>query len=53
MIGQNLRVIYTYVDGKEIRQVYFSEPRAGEDSKYLGERIWRDGELILDSYGGK
>lgn len=39
-----------YNDEQGLHHVYFTEPRAGEGPKYLGERIFKNGQIILDTY---
>jgi hypothetical protein len=50
MINGNLRMVHIYADEQGLHHVYFTEPRAGEQPKFLGERIFKDGQIILDTY---
>jgi len=52
MINGNLRMVHIFNDNQGLHHVYFTEPRAGEEPKYLGERIYKDGQIILDTYRG-
>lgn len=52
MIGQNLRMVHIYADEQGLHHVYFTEPRAGDEPKFLGERIYKDGQIVLDTYKG-
>ncbi len=49
-INGNLRMVHIYNDRDGLHHVYFTEPRAGEAPKYLGERIYKDGQIVLDTY---
>lgn len=50
LIGQNLRMVVTYADKDGLHFQYFTEPRAGEGPKFLGEEIFKNGQKILDTY---
>ena len=49
-IGQDLRMVTIYADKDGLHFQYFTEPRAGEGSKFLGEEIFKKGEKVFDSY---
>ena len=49
-IGQDLRMVATFVDKDGLHFQYFTEPRAGEGPKFLGEEIFKKGEKTFDSY---
>lgn len=49
-VGQNLRMVMTWTDREGHHMQYFTEPRAGEAPKILGEEIFRNGEKIFDNY---
>jgi hypothetical protein len=50
LIGQNLRMVATYADKDGLHFQYFTEPRAGEGPKFLGEEIFKNGEKTFDTY---
>lgn len=49
-IGQDLRMVATFVDRDGLHFQYFTEPRAGEGPMFLGEEIFKNGEKVFDSY---
>jgi hypothetical protein len=49
-IGQELRMVAIFADRDGLHFQYFTEPRAGEGPKLLGEEIFKNGEKIFDSY---
>ena len=49
-IGQDLRMVVRFVDKDGLHFQYFTEPRAGEGSKLLGEEIFKNGEKTFDNY---
>jgi len=49
-IGQDLRMVITYADKDGLHFQYFTEPRAGEGPRFLGEEIFKNGAKIFDSY---
>lgn len=50
LVGQNLRMVQTFVDQEGLHMMYFTEPRAGETPRFLGEEIFRHGEKVFDNY---
>jgi len=50
LIGQNLRMVAIFADKDGLHFLYFTEPRAGEGPKFLGEEIFKWGEKVFDSY---
>ncbi len=49
-VGQDLRMVTIYADKDGLHFQYFTEPRAGEGPKLLGEEIFKNGEKVSDSY---
>ena len=49
-IGQDLRMVATFVDKDGLHFQYFTEPRAGEGPRFLGEEIFKNGEKTFDTY---
>jgi hypothetical protein len=49
-IGQDLRAVAIYADKDGLHFQYFTEPRAGESARYLGEEIFKNGVKVFDSY---
>jgi predicted permease len=49
-IGQNLRMVVIFSNMEGLHMQYFTEPRAGEGPKFLGEEIFKNGEKTFDNY---
>lgn len=49
-IGQDLRMVVIYADKDGLHFHYFTEPRAGEGPRFLGEEIFKNGAKVFDSY---
>ena len=49
-VGQDLRMVVRFVDKDGLHLQYFTEPRAGEGPKLLGEEIFKNGEKVFDNY---
>lgn len=49
-IGQDLRMVTMYADKDGLHFQYFTEPRAGEGPRLLGEEIFKNGVKIFDSF---
>lgn len=49
-VGQDLRMVIIFYDKDGIHMQYFTEPRAGEAPKLLGEEIFKRGEKVFDNY---
>lgn len=50
LIGQNLRMVAIFADKDGVHFQYFTEPRAGEGPKLLGEEIFKNGAKVFDNY---